>query len=597
MGDRRRFQLHTFFWIAGFLAVFAMGIPYLILGQDAIVTYHDQLDGELIAYLLQAKHLFQGSTLPEFLGGVSKTALTPPAPAAVLLFLSGNAFGALAFLQVSESLCGYVGMALLARRVTGRPLIAAAVGVLYAYLPFLPVYGLAQYGLPLLLYLLLEAKEGRHTRLCLAYAAFFALNSSLVLVGFGVLGALLLWMLWELWRGRRGRGTPFFRRRLLWCFLVMLGIYVLENLRLFAELLGLGAAGAVVSHKSEYAMYPEAFAPALWQGFLQGGQHSGDFHVLFLLPVLLAAVCGWALGTRAGRGASSGRCEEALKRDLRAMAVALGCNLFLAAAAALWNTEGCIRLRERFQAFGAFQMDRLLWLAPCLWYLILACGLALVWELWESGGRLRAPAALLGLVMAAALCGTGGKVLLESNFKWNVQRLRNPDYGAISFNDYYAVGVYSQVEEFLRERTGEEKEDYRVVSLGIDPAAALYHGFYTLDGYSNNYPLKYKHAFRRILSPELERSDYLADNFDKWGNRCYLFSSECPGYYTIEKGGFAFLDYRLDAEALWEMGGRYLFSAAYILNAEQQGLVLMREEPFSTEESYYQIYVYRVEPD
>ena len=64
-----------------------MGIPYIILGQDAIFVYHDQLDGEVIAYLLKARHLWDGSDiLPEFMNGAAKTALTLPAPACVLLY-------------------------------------------------------------------------------------------------------------------------------------------------------------------------------------------------------------------------------------------------------------------------------------------------------------------------------------------------------------------------------------------------------------------------------------------------------------------------------------------------------------------------------
>ena len=123
---------------------------------------------------------------------------------------------------------------------------------------------------------------------------------------------------------------------------------------------------------------------------------------------------------------------------------------------------------------------------------------------------------------------------------------------------------------------------------------ALYHGFYCLDGYSNHYSLDYKHKFRRIISPELERSEYLKNYFDQWGNRCYLFSSECPGYYTIEKNGFSFQDYRLDGAAVREMGGRYLLSAAYIQNATSQGLKLLNETPFETQDSYYRIFVYEI---
>ena len=144
------------------------------------------------------------------------------------------------------------------------------------------------------------------------------------------------------------------------------------------------------------------------------------------------------------------------------------------------------------------------------------------------------------------------------------------------------------------ENTGEEPQDYRVVSLGIDPAAALYHGFYCLDGYSNNYSLEYKHRFREIIAPELDKSEYLEDSFDHWGNRCYLFSAECPGYYTIEKGGFYFQDYTIDAESLRQLGGSYLLSAAYIDHSEDTGLELMRPEAFETENSYYRIYLYRV---
>ena len=71
----------------GALAVFFMGVPYLVLGKDSVFVYHDQLDGEVIAYLLQARHLWDGSgVLPEFMNGAAKTALTMPAPACVLLY-------------------------------------------------------------------------------------------------------------------------------------------------------------------------------------------------------------------------------------------------------------------------------------------------------------------------------------------------------------------------------------------------------------------------------------------------------------------------------------------------------------------------------
>lgn len=583
---------------AGAAAVLVMLVPYLILGENSIVTYHDQLDGEMIAYILQAKHLFEGSVLPEFMGGAAKTALTMPAPAFVLLFLTGHYFAALVSMQIIGSLCGYIGMYLLAKECTGCKWAAMVTGVLYAYLPFLPVYGLAQYGLPFLVFCLLQVKRGRYIKSSFFYVICYALTSSLVLIGFGVLGMLALWIVWELAGGRRKKafrmGGAF---RLSGAWLVVLFIYILENFTLLKQMLGIGAGDAAgeLSHKAEYVLSSNSFWGQLVQGLLQGGQHSEDMHMAFLAASVL--VIGlFALMYVLERFALKKpvTISMALKRLFAIMGGCMGINLFLAAISALWESALGIALRSRMAALGAFQMNRLLWLAPCFWYLLLACVLSFA-ACWcrEASNLLQRTIAGIGmLVVIAALLATGVRVLAAGNLKPNIQKLRMPDYKAISYSDYYAVGVMEQVEEFLDGYTGRKKEDYRVVSLGIDPAAAYYHGFYCLDGYSNNYSLEYKHRFREIIKPELDKNEYLRDYFDTWGNRCYLFTSECPGYYTMEKNTFYFNHYEIDSDSLKELGGRYIISAAYIINAEEQGLTLLREEPFETQESYYRIFLY-----
>lgn len=352
-----------------------------------------------------------------------------------------------------------------------------------------------------------------------------------------------------------------------------------ENCRLLGELLGLG--GAQVSHKAEYVLSADSFFPALWQNLTKGGQHSEDYHFFLLAAALIAAAAGFALG------------EKHVRRLQCIVGICLLWNLFFSVLAALWDCGLGVSVRSRMDALRAFQADRLLWIAPVFWYLAFACGAMICMELLLHQGR-KPAVLLLILIMGGGFAGAGLQILLAGDVKSNIQKLRNPDYGLLSYRDYYGIGVMEQVESFLRETEGREQSEYRVVSLGIDPAAALYHGFYCLDGYSNNYPLDYKHSFRKVLAPELERNEYLRDYFDGWGNRCYLFSSECPGYYTIEKGGFYFQDYRLDVAALKELGGDYLLSAAYIANGEEQGLVLLNENPLETEGSYYRIYVYKV---
>ena len=586
------------FWM-GLAAVGFLLLPFLILGQDAIVVYHDQLDGEMLAYLFAARYPL-ADTYQQFMGGMSVTALTVPAPLCTLFFVFFSPFTAYVIMQLTGSLTGYLGMWLMGREMKAAPFVSMAVGVLFAYLPFLPVYGLSQFGVPLLIWSFYQLYCGRKKKLAVWYPLVYAMASSLVLAGFAVLAfgaavpaivtAHAFWV-------RRKQGTIPQKEKKCSLILVWLGmllIYVAENGRLLLQMLGLGSE-AVVSHKAEYLLAAEELLSGFLQNLWLGGQHSEACQKYILMAaavtaaVFLLSFCCNSLSV-----------EQIITRRMKLAASLFGGNVLLAGVAALWNCSAGVALRSRLSALGGFQMDRVLWLAPAVWYLLLLCILQIWWEIlktWNRKGYLQKGIyGIAGILAGSCLLLTGVAVLKESCLKPNVQKLLRPDYQALSYRDYYAEEVLVQVKEYLWEQTGQYPEEYRVVSLGIDPAAAYYAGFSCLDGYSNNYALDYKYAFRQIIAPELQKSEYLTQYYDDWGNRCYLVSAECPGYYTIEKGGFYFQQYELNAEALKAMGGRYLFSAAYILNAEEQGLKLLREEPFETNESYYRIFLYEVMP-
>lgn len=594
-GNKAQEMKKRIFFIAGLLAVCVMALPYLVLQTDAVVTYHDQLDGELIAYILQARHLFEGNVLPEFMGGAAKTALIPPAPMCVLLFLGGNYFAAYVVMQVAGGLVGYVGMYLLAAKVTQKSWTGVIVGVLFAYLPFLPVYGLSQYGIPLLLWFFLQMREERCLKSGIVYAVLYALNSSLVLVGFAVLGMLVVDIVW-----RAARKKQAGLRYMGAAWLSMLVVYIAENAGLIIQVLGQRVGG--VSHKAEYALTAKGFWESLKTGFLMGGQHSEDGHLYILIAAAAVPVLFWLPGAVWERGVGrsvrakslpGGEKDAELRRLMKTILILVAWNALFAVVAALWNGAVGVMVRSHLQALGAFQLDRVLWIAPSFWYLMLACVLAGAAQYLSASG-FRPMTVLFALASAGVVGITGINVLKGSNLKPNVQKMLNSDYAAITYGEYYALGVMDQVKDFIRSSTGQEADEYRVASLGIDPAASLYAGFYTLDGYSNNYSLEYKHSFRKIIAPELAKSDYLREYFDDWGNRCYLLTSESPAYYTIEKGGFFFKSLDLNMDQFKEMGGKYVLSAAYIQNAGDLGLELMREEPFETQDSYYKIYLYGV---
>jgi len=586
--------------LVGLAAMVATVIPNFILGEHAIFDYHDQLDGEVIAYILQAKHLFENGGLPEFMGGMPKTALVMPAPIFVLLFVWGEYVLALTLMLLIGRIVGFVGMYLLARECTGNVPAALIVGGMYGLLPFQPVYGISQFGIPLLIWCALRLRQGKKVLWCYLYVALYAFGSSLVLVGFAFLGVGCAWILWEFFCRKKGENGK--RRLFHACAAVMLLllIYLLGNGDLLAQVLGSGEA--TVSHKTEYEISALAFGHTFKEYMLYGIQHSHSYHRLMIPVGMLSATIGFVAIVCKRTGSIWERVAGALAEDsqlhkvLISAVLCLAGNVILGLIAASWNSEVFVNVRNNLGALKAFHFERILWMAPCLWYLLMACLMTPVLKCVKSTMKLwgKMVSFLACGVIALSLVVTVGQIVFDGDLKSNIQKLRNPEYGILSFYEYYAIGVMEQVEAFLRETTGMEQEEYRVASLGIDPAAALYHGFYSVDGYSNNYDVTYKHAFREVIAPELAKSEYLRDYYDDWGNRCYLFSAECPGYYTIEKNGFYFREYELNAKALKEMGCDYILSAAYIADGEKQGLELMNEVPFETEDSYYSIYVYEI---
>ena len=84
-----------------------------------------------------------------------------------------------------------------------------------------------------------------------------------------------------------------------------------------------------------------------------------------------------------------------------------------------------------------------------------------------------------------------------------------------TFSQYYAPMLMNKVKQVIPEPI----DEIRVVSFGIEPAVALYNGFYTIDGYSTNYDIKYKHKFKSVIDGY---TTY--DAYEEWGSKVYITS-------------------------------------------------------------------------
>jgi len=137
-----------------------------------------------------------------------------------------------------------------------------------------------------------------------------------------------------------------------------------------------------------------------------------------------------------------------------------------------------------------------------------------------------------------------------------------------SFRQFYSEDLFASIARYIRRPLS----SYRVASVGLHPDVAAYNGFYTVDGYQRFYSLEYKHAFRKVIAPELNRSPALRHYFDDWGNRCYVFASELPGRGYLSDSTSRPITLQIDTKVLASLGTAYLLSTVRIVNATDIGL-------------------------
>ena len=582
-------------------------IPYFLLGGGSIVTYHDQLDGELFSYLLTAKYLLTDIRVyPEIMNGLPAAGAVPPAPLFVLLYAAFKPFTAFMISQWIIYLTAFLGMYLLLMRLTGREFISFSIAVIFMLMPFYPVYGLCIPGQPLLFFAVLALfdKERRSAvsssfprKAGYYFSAdsifyyliifLYGISSSLVLAGFACLlllgGSALIHTITALLLKKRGSLSLWFS------LIVLLASYISVNSGLIRQVLFPG--NTYISHKTEMVLSPQNFSDYFKEAFTTGISYAQSFHRVLFILMLFCLLLFFINAVVKKESLFSGSDKLPLLKALRVLLFIFLTCLFYAFYHGHFITE--IR-NISGGILKTFNLDRVCWLLPTAWCILAGYLLSFIAGLREHKTAARSCSLCLKYGIISATLGIWGiTVLLHSPLRPNLSKLlKGGDYYALDWDRFFAEDIFSQIDSAI----GKPKDSYHVISVGIYPAAAAYNGFYCLDGYSNNYPLEYKHTFRRIMEDELEKSDYIRDFFDNWGNRCYITTAEQANYYTFEKKWNSVIyDLDLNTDVLKELDCRYVFSAAYLMNAEEKGLTLLREAPFETEGSWYHIYVYAVD--
>lgn len=646
--------------LLGLLAVSLITLPYLVLGEGSYVQVHDQLDGEVLNYMYQAKYLGRGNVIPQFMNGMDKASMLPPAPLGVLFYRLLPPFAAYGVMHWFCLAVGFLGMYGLCRRLGIRAQAGWAAACLFCYIPFYPTYGLAALGQPMLV--LCGLRLGEETllpggprklldlgRWYLAIALYGAC-SSLSLIGYVWVASGVFWTACLAVAGCRRKSGSGSALRVGGGTLVLLGVYLITNLDLLRSLTGEG----FTTHRQEMVLRAAEHPLTSFRELIfSGGSYSPVYSAGILAAAALLTPLVLALSARSRRKTPENRTQGTAGKMPRRRSGKLGTNVpntdlrngmdkapdmgpevsFRAAwaliglifcgalLAVLWNSSPIVSLRLSIGGMVTyFQADRIYWCFPFLWMLVLGLLLESICRLgdrlWISPekqspirtnaitqaqpaprGQRKVWRRIIPVLCCLLLLAVEGlQILRDSPLNKNIRLMLVKNYRQVTWESIYMDEVFSRIDRAI----GADKDDCSVVSLGIYPSVALYHGYTCADGYSNNYDLAYKHKFRQIMARELEENPESLRYFDEWGNRLYLTGAPHGINGMVAKNQPAYTDLDYDLNAMQALNIRYILSAAPVelsQSALQQTalrLELVEGSPFTNDTVYYEVWVYRI---
>lgn len=563
-----KFLTEKYLLVISFFIITLVYLPYVILGQNIWFPIHDNMDSNIIwaKMVSDAGGLFSSPNLivDQIMDGIHRSGVYGLYDVALLFFDLLGPFWGYVICKYLMALSGFLGMHLLLKRYVlfkGYPVyLSVAVGLLFGLLPFWSFTATIA-GSPFALYALLNLRNKDNNIwnwiILLAYAFF----SSLILIGFFVLLVFaIIWIIdiiryksinWHLFGGLAFLSFCYILSHFP-LFSIMLYDPNFETVRKSFVNLGVPADKALKS--------------AISHVIIDDG--NGDFWAFtvslqrfVIIPITLLA------------GALLLVNKDKNKHFIYLILFIIFSSFF--AAFYLWGKLTFIH--EGLSKFIPMNLRRIYWLTPACWYGLFCMSLCIILKYLKNKGR---------IIVVLSLLVQLGIVIAHQEY------IPYKDSERVPYNKFYAEKQFSDIKNFI----GKDVRSYRVISLGIHPAISQYNGFYTVDGYSTNYPLSYKIKFRNIIAKELDKSPSTAIEYDNWGSWCYAFFGSdgfiqllrnVNEYPTIEH-----LDY--DFDYLKSMGGQYIISAAEIDTNNNPQLKLLKAFDEYQETSNWKIYLYQV---
>lgn len=553
---KNNLNLTNRYFLVSVVLLLAYVSVFFIFGQNTYVLIHDNLDSFVPWHktLIESGLLFENNSHEvTIMGGASRISLGNELNIMLWLNYIFDPYPAYVANQVIIRITAFIGFLLLLRRyIFGENLgnYSFIIALLFSVLPFYPNFGIGIAGLPLITYVFLNLRDNVATALDWIILITFPFYTSfpstglfyIIFVGFVFLYDVI----------KRDVSKELFTG-----LFIIGSLYLIINYRLFYLFI---FDPDYVSHRVERVSDSYGLIRAVLisgKHFVLGHYHAHSIHWIFLPFVLIMFLF-----------------NIIAKNKDKTFVGLFALNVAISVIYGFWYYEGIALMKESYTWMNLLNLSRFSYLAPFVWYVLFAISIRYYFQKFNPSYGNKLVFVLSFLVFVS--------IVFKSDFANEYRKNK------ITYKEFYSEALFREIDLFI----GKNKDEYKVVSIGIHPSIARYNGFSTLDGYLTIYPLNYKHKFRKIIEPELDKNKKLEKYYDEWGSRFYIFSSELGKNWLNTKYNNPSIAIELNTWHLYDLGGRYIFSANEILNGSDNKLRLIRT--FEEKESPWKVYLYEV---
>jgi len=580
------------------------------------VENFDNLDSTVVWYkiLAQSGKIFSSSSsiVPNMMNGLPRISYGSEFSILFWLYYFFDAETAFRINFILIHTTAFFSMYLLLSRyftyqIRYRNLIVTFSSLLFAILPFWPGAGLTTSVLPLICYIFLNIRNNREKPYEWFLLLLIPFYTSLIF-----LYIFVLFFLWVIFAIDTFIVRKLFNKKLFMALFIFSAMYILIDYRLFLSLLH----PIFISHRTEFDVYftytfRKAHIYAL-KFFLDGWmEHQRSLMMPWLLPLVIIATILSSLKKKFDQRESMLIWLIILLSFLidvwqyimtnkytllwvSALAIfsiiksekkfkPLGYLLLLQVILSIYNGlcwyEGLAFLKESFPILNQVNISRATFIQPLLWYIAIAYMFA-IYSTYLKFFR-------LFLVII---------ITFQFYYALQVRRVSSHEqYRYITFNNYYAPKLFHKIKNDLN-ITATNISKQKFVSYGIEPAVALYNGLYTVDGYSTNYPITYKHIFRDVQDKECFETKFGRGNkkqYDTWGSKAYLLcvDSRPENYHYYIDRNITIVPFNASVPKLCTLGTKYILSGHHLKQLPQIKLI---KEYTQKDETQWHIWIYKL---